>query len=196
MNLGQLRAQARIKLDDTVADYLWSDAELDMYINEAETEACIRALLIDDSDNADFNIDITTTLKRYQLNQKIIRIDSIILESRPQYSFDDWYTTQTSLMLKELPVNADTLILSFYRTPLEIMVDNDDAPEIAEHHHYRLIDWVCFRAFSKPDSDGNDMQRAAFHEAEFIKSFGQRPDNNVLRKQKRNTNHTVRYQDF
>lgn len=196
MNLGELRTQARIWLDDTVADYLWSDAEIDLYINEAQNEASIRALLLDDENNADFNISITTTSKRYPLNQKIIRISSIALESRPNDVFNDWYATETSLMLKRLPQADDKLILSVYRLPLNKMVNDSDEPEIAEQYHYLLLHWVCHRAYSKPDVDAKNIEMATFHELEFVKAFGQRQDANVIRKHKQNTNHVVQYADF
>lgn len=193
MNLGQLRAQARVLLDDTEQDYLWSDAELNLYINDAEQEACIRALLIDDDNNSTFNISINTTDKRYALNQKIVLIDGARLLSRPNDPFNAWVATETHLMLNELLVNADTLLLSVYRLPLEDMTDDADTPEINSKHHYRLLDWVLFRAYSKPDKDTEDLARAQKHEMEFIKSFGVRQDNNVLRKQKSMKPKTVRF---
>jgi hypothetical protein len=49
MNLLDLRGAARIRLEDTVGPpYLWDDNEIDSYINQAEREACERALLIED----------------------------------------------------------------------------------------------------------------------------------------------------
>jgi hypothetical protein len=49
MNILDLRAAARLRLEDTVGPpYLWDDAELDGYINQAEREACERAKLIED----------------------------------------------------------------------------------------------------------------------------------------------------
>lgn len=193
MNLGQLRAQARILLDDTEQDYLWSDAELNLYINDAEQEACIRALLIDDDNNADFNISVNTTSKRYALNENIVLINGARLLSRPDDPFDAWVATETHLMLNELLVQADTLVLSVYRLPLAPMVSDNDTPEINSKHHYRLLDWVLYRAYSKKDSDAEDIARAQKHEMEFIKSFGQRQDNNVLRKQKSNRPKTVAF---
>jgi hypothetical protein len=49
MNLLDLRAAARIRIEDTVGPpYLWDDPEIDHYINQAEREACERAKLIED----------------------------------------------------------------------------------------------------------------------------------------------------
>lgn len=193
MNLGQLRAQARILLDDTEQDYLWTDAELNLYINEAQKEACVRALLIDDDNNTDFNIALNTTDKRYPLNPKIVLIDGARLLSRPDDPFTAWVATETSLILNETLVQADTLLLSIYRLPLQDMVNDADVLEINEKHDYRLLDWVLFRAYSKKDSDAEDIARAQKHEMEFVKSFGERQDNNVLRKQKSNRPKTVAF---
>jgi hypothetical protein len=48
MNLEELRKVCRSLLDDEVKPYLWSDEELDRYLNNAVREVCIRARLLKD----------------------------------------------------------------------------------------------------------------------------------------------------
>lgn len=197
MNLQKLREYTRIRLDDTEEDYLWSNTFINFHLNEAVEEAATRANLLDEHNHAEFNIAVDQTSQQYELNDKIIIITGICWESTGKpLAKNEWQTTERYLFLKDKPQTTDNLLISCYRTPLETMTDDDDAPEIAERHHYRLIDWVLFRAYSIPDSDQNDEARAQKHEAEFIKSFGIRQDNNVLRKHKSNGDHVVKYNDF
>ena len=53
MTLSELRTLTRQRLRDTVKPYFVSDLEIDAYLNEAEREACERALLIEDFDSFD-----------------------------------------------------------------------------------------------------------------------------------------------
>ena len=48
MTLAQLIAQFRREADDAVAHYLFSDAAVTDWLNEAVDEACVRSLLIHD----------------------------------------------------------------------------------------------------------------------------------------------------
>ena len=50
---------------------------------------------------------------------------------------------------------------------------------LASHQH--LVYWALHRAFSQPDSDGFDPQRAATAEATFTGYFGARPDADLRR---------------
>src|SRR5690606_21329052 len=73
-------------------------------------------------------------------------------------------------------------------TPMRLATDNDEGnltPEIAPRHHDGLVHWALFVAYSTRDMEGAAPQRAAQHEAEFIKRFGIREDANVMRKKRR-----------
>ena len=75
---------------------------------------------------------------------------------------------------------GDELLLEVYRLPMEDMALTDDpianpvhdTPEIHEASHRHLIDWVLYRAFSVPDTEAFDAQRAAQAELAFTKYFG------------------------
>ena len=82
MNLGELRNAARLRLDDTEADYLWSDDELNLFINEAVNEACIRARLNIDSTSSEVaEIQVTTGTSQYEVHPSVFFIERAYLET-------------------------------------------------------------------------------------------------------------------
>ena len=48
-------------------------------------------------------------------------------------------------------------------------------------HHEHLIDWALHRAFSVPDAEAFDPQRAALAEQAFTEYFGPLPDSDLRR---------------
>lgn len=77
-----------------------------------------------------------------------------------------------------------------YRTPLTLIEDRpDESPEIHRTHHRHLVHWVLHRAYSRPDSDLYDPDRAATEEAMFTAQFGIRPDANNRRDVEANRQH-------
>lgn len=78
MTLGELRLRLRERLDDNVAPYLWSDAELNSFLNQAVDEACVRARLIVDSTSAEVTpIAITAGVNQYPIHRSVFYIDRI-----------------------------------------------------------------------------------------------------------------------
>lgn len=71
--------------------------------------------------------------------------------------------------------------MEVYRLPIKLLVNDSDKPEIHEAHHAYLVHWALHRAFSKPDSDGFDPQRADTSERAFTDYFGPRPDSDLRR---------------
>lgn len=196
MNLGEIREQCRIELDDVAPDYLWSDAELDNLINQAEAEASRRSRLIIDASTADIcTIAVVAGTAVYPLSSKILRVleaypswdtrplrHAITKElncrtgwrtetsARPDHVVKDWETGK--LRLYPIPTEAGTLSLRVYRTPLERMQADDDVPEIKEAYHDKLVYWVKYRAYLKPDADTLNKNAAAEALAEFEREFG------------------------
>lgn len=68
--------------------------------------------------------------------------------------------------------NALTVKLTVVRLPAKPMEADDDAPEIPEHDHIHLLDWVKFRCYDVQDADGYDPAKSAKHEKAFINRFG------------------------
>ena len=65
--------------------------------------------------------------------------------------------------------------------PLKALENDTDKPELHESHHRHLVHWALHRAFSKPDSETIDPQRAAAAEAAFTRYFGHSPDADLRR---------------
>ena len=79
------------------------------------------------------------------------------------------------------PELAGTLHIEGYRVPLKALENDTDKPELHEAHHRHLVHWALHRAFTKPDSETIDPQRAAAAEAAFTRYFGPSPDADLRR---------------
>lgn len=198
MNRSELIANARILATDTVAPYLWSDAEITIYANDAQREACRRARLITDSATASVcSIALAAATPIYTLNQKVLFVNRVKLvgESLPltSISYKDldrqipgWEenTGSPTHYVKDTdagkfrpyptPTVAGTAKLTVTRMPLEDMTSDSDEPEIQPHLHDSLLFWILYRMFSKPDNDGYDEAKAAKNLALFEQEFGRK----------------------
>lgn len=195
MKLSDLRTILRAEyLDDVAQPQLWSDSTLDRCINEACSEAVIRARIITDSITVDLlagegvyplpasTLEITrlkvpgilplTRLSVQQLDE------SGIWEERDGTPTGYLFTAQAfggdgDLTIYPIPAAAATATLTIKRMPATLTAGSS-IPEIPEHLHLHLLDWAAYRAFSLRDSDANDTARAAKHEAIFDARFGKR----------------------
>ena len=210
MNLRAYIDQFRIRAQDTAKPYLWPDDELAPWFSEAEAEAAVRARLIHDADELVFKagdndpVDLPVGLfdiqyaelraadgTAYELKgasrQELDRIRSgwRTRNERPgNYVHED-----KTLILTALPDQDYTLFIEFFRTPRNPMQNDDDEPEIAEVHHINLLDWVLFRAYSKPDADAFDPNRSADSVKSFSDYFGKRGTADLRRRQNANRPH-------
>ena len=197
MNKGELRTRCRREMKDTVKPYSNSDEDLGTWLNEAETEAARRAFLLVDSTSEATQLEISAGDIGADLHEAVIFVRRARLASTkrplvatvartmdemspsweeasastPQRFVPDWQTGY--LRLYPPSKIADTINLTVVRKPLKPMVDDSDSPELREHYHLMLLDWVKFRAYSVPDSDFFNANKAAIHEAAFIKNFGE-----------------------
>lgn len=149
---------------------LIDDEEIDFNLNEAQREACVRALLIE----GDVDLDVTTTDLRYKLDPKIIDVIGITTSAGNQF-YDAWTLTETHFELAGLPAAYDTLTLRCYLLP-EDMTADDDEPTIRSVYHVQMADWAISRCYLLPDSELFDEQASQRYEARFVQSFGDRPN--------------------
>lgn len=196
MNLGELRDRFRRETNDLVKPYFWSDDELVAWLNEAQEEACRRALLLVDSTSDAAVIDLSAGDIGADLHPSVIFVRRAIrgngqaLIPRVARSMDEeapgWELAQPSTPYVFVPdwqtgylrfyppaKNAETIRLTVVRTPLNPMVNDEDAPEIRSQYHAYLLDWVKSRAYGKQDADSYDPKKADFHEKQFILRFGE-----------------------
>lgn len=218
MTLDELIAQARGDADDAIEPYLFPRTSLVRWFNEAVEEACIRGRLIHESAlEAVCRIGLEPGRAVYPLHRALYEISHVAwradgagarraMELCSTELLDrtvrDWrdlpagrplYAVQgdTSIRLVPAPAALSTLMLEGYRLPIEPMSQGGDEPEISSAHHRLLVLWVLWRAFSTPDTDFYDMDRARVAEAEFTRYFGPRPDSDLRRITREDAPHHV-----
>lgn len=99
---------------------------------------------------------------------------------------------EESIRLAPRPKVNGELILEGYRLPLSPMADEEDTPEIHLAHHEYLVHWALHKAFSIPDSEIFDQERADRSEAAFEQYFGPRPDADLRRLTREDVPHHVK----
>lgn len=210
MTLEDLIAQFRADAFDEEAPYAFSDVSVTGWINEAEVEATLRRDLLHESEDADLcEIAVTAGEPRYDLHAKWARITDVFWEPDGGTAADrirmvpikrseldrikpNWRTDEEDppryvivedkrLRLGCLPGAAGTLYLEGYRMPLEDMSEDADVPEIGDAHHRHLVAWALHKAYSRPDTEIENPQRAASALADFEAHFGPRVNADMLR---------------
>lgn len=101
----------------------------------------------------------------------------------PQFAIQD----DTTIRLVPAPDLSGELQLEGYRVPIVHMENDNDMPEINQIHHVHLIQWALYKAFSVPDSEFFDPNRAAIAEQVFTDYFGLRPDSDLRRMAREDT---------
>jgi len=193
LNLGELLALARLRLDDIEEPFLWSDEFLVDSINRAEVEAAERSYLLKDrtmvlgyvAGQEEVTLDpsvlyveqVTVTgtskpLPATSINELTLRCPSWTADTaeRPTcYARED-----RQLVLVPTPTLDGELRLVVTRTPLKAMASDDDVPEIDPEHHEALLHFVCHQAYSHNDADGENYDRAKEYLAQFSDLFRRR----------------------
>lgn len=198
MELSELMTLFRQEADDTVQPYLWSDAELIDFANDAQDEACRRGRLLVDSTTPEIcTIAVTSGNPLIDLDPRVMFVRRARFAGRKplqRQNMQDmeatfWYWQDASpgnpmcfipdfttgkLLLWPTPDSDQTLHLTVVRTPLVDMNDGSDTPEIAPRWHRSLRFWMLFRAYSMQDSQANDPKKAADALLLFEREFGQK----------------------
>lgn len=208
MTLAELIAQFRVDAEDSVAPYLFTDAVVTGFLNEAEEEAALRAnLLHESSDPSVCEINVVAGTSTYPLHASVFavtyatwtpsgsteRIELTLIDriEADRTMGSDWRTRSkdpssliiedTRLRLTCIPLRAGLLRIECYRAPLTQMIGSDDTPKINRAHHRHLVQWALHRGFSIPDKEVFDPGRAEIAEAKFTRQFGIRPDADMRR---------------
>lgn len=203
MKVKDLIASFRRDTDDLKAPYLWSNADIVAYLNEAEEEACIRKRLLFDNYSEDLTqIVVGPGATRYERDSRIfvvtgafiqrdgdgrdpthlVKVDKQwVTENRPYWRTDTslpCYVVidETSIWVPAKLMFNYTVYLEGYRLPLQCMsaADMEGQPEIAAQHHRFLVEWAKHRGYQKPDTETLNPQKAASAEKAFSDYFGQR----------------------
>ena len=207
MNLEQLIASFRVDADDLEEPHLFKDEWIAAWLSEAQAEAAIRGrLILEDADPAVCQIAVTAGTASYEMHRSVYEIADLRFmpagasQSTPlalvtREWLDDkrpgWrdlagevaYAIQTDhrLRLVGVPASDGVLHLEAYRVPLKALANETAKPELNEAHHRHLVQWALHRAFSRPDTETIDPQRADRALEAFTRYFGMAPDSDLRR---------------
>ena len=206
MTLGELIRRFRTMANDRVQPYFCSDEDVKDWLNDAQDQACVRGRLLRDDSTPDVcQIVLTPSQPVYPLHRRLYEIISLRVKdadgkSRPMRLVSrewldaercDWrdetretcfaIQDENSIRIVGAIKAGEVLHIECYRLPLDSMVNGTDEPEIHEAHHDHLIQWALHEAFSIPDAEMFDAQRAEKAEREFSSYFGLMPDADMRR---------------
>ena len=197
MTLGELIALARIRLDDRVAPYLWSELELTEFANTAQDEAAERARLVRSTVSNSIvegtslyslpttplydgvlDMRFTDSLGRLTIVQHTSYADFNVItrygDSQGTPYYFEYGASPAQIQLYPTPNIAGTLATDIVRLPTEDerMVGSGDEPIIPTEFHRDLVYWMLFEAYSLRDGDIRETASADRAEAKFTQKFG------------------------
>ena len=207
MTLDDLIRRFRVRANDMAQPHLFADQDVIDWLNDAEEQACVRGrLLREDALPEMCRIVLEAGKSTYKLHQKLYEISHLrvlpqnggrsrhlLIKTREWLDAEmpDWrdsnrpamFAIQDDISLRVVGKvdDGDALALECYRLPLKPMEADNSKPEIHIAHHDHLIDWALHRAFSVPDAETFDPNRAALAEQAFTAYFGSRPDSDLRR---------------
>jgi len=218
MNLKELIRRFRSEAADTVEPFLWPDEAVKDWFNDAQEQACIRGrLLFEDSNDAVCRINLVAGEHSYSIHSSLYEVASVYLNSEGQSAptqlkivSRDWLEAEvnnwrsfsgparwvvqgeTKLRVVGTFGTGAFLQLEGYRLPMcRLIREERDEPEIHRASHQHLVYWVLHKAFSQPDSNNFDPNRANTAEAAFTAYFGRLPDSDLRRDTREDTPHTT-----
>lgn len=186
MNTTELLAQFRTEVVDIELPYLWSDALIYTYIDEAQKQFCRLTEGIEDART--FTLQIQPNVSWYDIDPAILKIrsahDSVtgreipIIATEKMSNMGLWFDGATgpikaliaglekgSLRALPVPSTASVVELRTFRLPYDVAPGGEF--EIDAQHVLNLLYWVKYRAYSVQDADASDKGRADLNRKEF-----------------------------
>lgn len=215
MTLAELINRCRIESNDLKEPYFVSDDAYKLWLNDALVEACIRGRLLYEKDDYSLcfvHFDAGQTVAK--LNDQWIEIEQVAIVVQANHllalpilspekvieKYSEDYQShdnlpvcavqeENGLRLFPTPKQNITIKVQGYRLaePLE---NDDDEPEIHPTHHRHLVDYALMKAFSVPDAELFDPNRAALAEQAFNRYFGLPKDSDFRRITREDRPHT------
>jgi len=192
MNSTELLEAFRGEMYDVETPYLWSDADVYRYMNDAQNMFCRLTEGIEDSSSADVcRLTVVAGTEWYPLSRKVLKVREAVntATGRPYevmnmekaslqgVLFDGnpgplklFVTGMEKHKLRAWPLPSEdaTVELRVFRLPLETITDiGDQELEVDEHHHNALLLWMKHLAFSKQDAETFDRGKADECEGRF-----------------------------
>ena len=196
MNLGELKAIVRRRLDDTKKKYEWSDDDVVLYLNKAEQEACRRARLITDSSTEEIcRMSVVSGESLFEFDPRILYIrrlklstETVTLQKWRREDLDAtepgwedttgditrWCPNYETGKIRWIytPTAAATVNATVIRLPLQDMAADEDVPEIKPHLHLSLVHGALFYLYQNAEIDQRDDTRMAENGDLFTSEFG------------------------
>lgn len=188
MNTTELLSTFRQEVFDTVAPYLWSDALIYTYIDDAQKQFCRDTYGIEDARSFKLTILGDSTTVWYAIDPMILKLrDAINPDTGDDVPFiavekmrqNNMKLDGTKGPLKALvtglekgmvrtypiPNLASTVELRTFRLSADVGAGDDF--EIDPQHVLNLLLWVKSKAYSVQDAETNDPRKAAGFKAEW-----------------------------
>lgn len=210
MDKKTLRAHYRKKTQDEQAAQLWTDGEIDLYIREAECEACVSCDLIHDKSSALTVITPTVGMAFYAPSALFYNITDVKLNGRrlvritrdkaqaldytPLGAPQAYYIDLDGSIVFDRPIDASVTSLSFegFRYPVEMATD-DDLCEVPEMWQIKMLEWAFKLGKEKEDPQTERPADAAKHLANFLAFFAPTKNVDQIRRQGQGAHRVVRY---
>lgn len=198
MTLEDLVTAFRTLADDTVETYLWSTELVEGYADQAEIEACTRKPFLFSTTDPDLcEIDITGGTATYDRNPVIRRVfyarfvqdgfsNKLVIRTRDEMTeiAPDWVDSvgvpkyliieDSHFTLSPAPEDDGVLKLELSHIPVKTMSARG-LPTITAAHHYNLVYWMLYLAYSKRDADTFNPKKALDYAQMFADYFGDAP---------------------
>jgi hypothetical protein len=189
MDVSDLLKEFRVTHSDLAEPYLWEDSELKAYADDAQEWLCRRVNGIADTQTTEVvELSLTNGTSTYPLHQSVLKVRGARLVSEnkfllliPSEAAQAMHLTDTPGLPRRLilgehegavrfhpsPAADDTVMLSVFRLPLKLVADGEEL-EVNRRHHRALLLWMAHRAYSKPDTDVFDANRAETYRSQFL----------------------------
>lgn len=178
MNTTELLAVFREEVADKALPYLWADALVYTYIDDAQKQFCRDTYGIEDARS--FSITTVAGNEWYAVDPKITQVermldsrgDSIPVLTMPEATkrgirLDGASGTPIVFIkglqkgfLRAYPIPSEPLVYALHTRRLPSLVEPGDDFEIDEQHILNLLLWVKYRAYSNQDVEANDAAKA------------------------------------
>lgn len=190
-------------LDDTVADYLYSDEDLNRRINNAVREVCLRTRVLQDATSSACSVTLVVGQSSYKLASNIMVVRGVFVPTRrdgmklvtsgrldklhPGWSHFDPHNGipefavfdvgQKRITLYPAPAAVGTMKLRIWRTPndAELMTKDSHVPIVALPDPEEMMNWAAYESYLTKDGEEGDDKRAGAHLALFDARYGPRP---------------------
>lgn len=187
MNTTELLGVFRQEVADVELPYLWSDALVYTYIDDAQKQFCRWTYGI--ADSRSFKLSIKPATDWYKTDPRILKLRSAqdavtgldipIVPSEKMADrgmrFDGRVGTPRAIVpdlddnllrIWPLPNALGTLTLRTFRLPTTVAAGDDF--EVRDEHQLNLLLWVKHRAYSVQDSETTDKRKAAEYREAFM----------------------------